>query len=72
MNRWFIALAGTALQLCLGTVYAWSYFQKPLVDAYGWSNSQVAWTFSLAICCLGLAAAWGGLNFPALARDDWR
>jgi MFS transporter, OFA family, oxalate/formate antiporter len=61
-NRWFIALAGTALQMCLGTVYAWSYFQKPLVDAYGWSNAQVAGTFSIAICCLGLAAAWGGLQ----------
>jgi OFA family oxalate/formate antiporter-like MFS transporter len=53
---------GTLLQLCLGTVYAWSYFQKPLVAAYGCSNSQVAWGFSLAICFLGLAAAWGGLN----------
>ena len=63
-NRWFIAVVGTALQLCLGTVYAWSYFQKPLVEAYGWSNAQVAWTFSLAICCLGLAAAWGGLQLP--------
>jgi len=61
-DRWFIALAGTAMQLCLGTVYAWSYFQKPLVEAYSWSNTQVAWTFSLAICCLGLAAAWGGLR----------
>lgn len=59
-NRWGIALAGTALQLCLGTVYAWSYFQQPLVDAYGWSNAQVAWAFSLAICCLGLTAAVGG------------
>lgn len=65
-NRWFIALAGTGLQLCLGTVYAWSYFQKPLVETYGWSNSQVAWTFSLAICCLGLAAAWGGLQLSRL------
>jgi MFS transporter, OFA family, oxalate/formate antiporter len=65
-NRWFIALAGTALQVCLGTVYAWSYFQKPLVEAYGWSNTQVAWTFSLAICCLGLAAAWGGVQLPRL------
>jgi MFS transporter, OFA family, oxalate/formate antiporter len=63
-RRWFIALAGTAIQLCLGTVYAWSYFQKPLIEAYGWSNAQVAWTFSLAICCLGLAAAWGGLQLP--------
>jgi len=53
---------GTLLQLCLGTVYTWSYFQKPLVTAYGCSNSQVAWGFSLAICFLGLSAAWGGLN----------
>ena len=45
-------------------MYAWSYFQKPLVEAYGWSNAQVTWTFSLAICCLGLAAAWGGLQLP--------
>ena len=59
-NRWIIALVGAWLQLFLGTVYAWSYFQKPLVDAYGWTNTQVAWAFSLAICFLGLAAAWGG------------
>ncbi len=65
-NRWWIAAAGTVLQLCLGTVYAWSYFQKPLVDAYGWSNTQVAWVFSLAICCLGLAAAWGGMNLEKI------
>ena len=63
-NRWLIAAAGTALQLCLGTVYAWSYFQGPLMERYGWTNAQVSWTFSLAICCLGLAAAWGGLQLP--------
>jgi OFA family oxalate/formate antiporter-like MFS transporter len=62
MNRWGIAWAGTALQLCLGTVYAWSFFQKPLVEWQGWTNTQVAWVFSLAICFLGLAAAWGGMN----------
>lgn len=50
------------MQLCLGTVYAWSYFQKPLSEAYHWSNTQVAWVFSLAICFLGVAAAWGGMN----------
>ncbi len=64
VHRWRIALAGTALQLCLGTVYAWSYFQNPLVKTYGWSNTQVTWAFSLAICCLGLASAWGGLQLP--------
>ena len=63
-NRWLIALMGTMLQLALGTVYAWSYFQKPLVERYGWSNGQVAWAFSLAIAALGLAAACGGVALP--------
>ena len=63
-NRWWIAVMGTLLQLCLGSVYAWSYFQKPLVEGYGWSNTQVAWTFSLAIGFLGLAAAVGGVCLP--------
>jgi OFA family oxalate/formate antiporter-like MFS transporter len=53
---------GTVLQICLGTVYAWSYFQKPVMAEFGWNNTQVMWIFSLAICMLGLAAAWGGIN----------
>ncbi|MEI7614368.1 MAG: OFA family MFS transporter, partial [Betaproteobacteria bacterium] len=65
-NRWFICLMGTLLQICLGTAYAWSYFQKPLGDAFGWSNSLTAWAFCLAICFLGLAAAWGGMNLAKI------
>ena len=61
-NRWLIAVMGTMLQLCLGTVYAWSVFKEPLKQACGWNNTQVQLTFSLAICSLGLAAAWGGIN----------
>ena len=61
-NRWLVAIMGTLLMVCLGTVYAWSFFQKPLIAAYGWSNSEVMWAFNLAICFLGLAAAWGGIN----------
>lgn len=34
----------------------------PLMNRYHWSNTQVSWVFSLAICFLGLAAAWGGMN----------
>lgn len=52
--------------LNLGTVYAWSFFQKPLCETYGWSNSQVVWTFSLAITFLGLSAAAGGLLLPRI------
>lgn len=63
-NRWLIAIMGTMLQLVLGTVYAWSFFQKPIMTEFGWTNVQVMWIFSLAICALGLAAAWGGMNLP--------
>lgn len=61
-NRWQIAIACTILQLCLGTVYAWSYFQPLLVERFRWSNTDTSWAFSLNICCLGLSAAWGGVN----------
>lgn len=63
-RRWLVALAGTALQLCLGTVYAWSYFQKPLAATYAWNGTAVTGVFSLAIACLGLSAAAGGLLLP--------
>lgn len=63
-NRWLIAIMGTLMQLCLGTVYAWSYFQNPISETYRWSNTQVAWVFSIAIFMLGIAAASGGALLP--------
>lgn len=63
-NRWLIAIMGTLLMVILGSIYAWSFFQKPIVEQFGWSNSQVAWVFSTSITFLGLAAAWGGINLP--------
>jgi len=63
-NRWLVAIMGTLLQVALGTVYAWSYFQKPMMAKYGWTNAQAAWVFSLAILFLSFAATWGGINLP--------
>ena len=65
-NRWLIATACTVLQLCLGTVYAWSYFQPLLVEQFRWSNTETSWAFSLNICCCGLSAVWGGMNLARL------
>ena len=62
VNRWVVALAGTVLQLGLGTVYAWSYFQSLLVKSYRWSYTDTAWAFSLVILTVGLSAAWAGVN----------
>ena len=59
-KKWLIAIMGTLTQLSLGTVYAWSFFQTPITEMAGWSNTQVAWAFSLSIFMLGVMAAWGG------------
>ena len=59
-KKWLIAIMGTLTQLSLGTVYAWSFFQTPITELVGWSNTQVAWAFSLSIFMLGVMAAWGG------------
>jgi OFA family oxalate/formate antiporter-like MFS transporter len=65
-NRWVVAVMGTLLQLCLGTVYAWSFFQSLLVKSYRWSYTDTAWAFSLVILTLGISAAWAGVNLPKI------
>ncbi|PIS30947.1 oxalate:formate antiporter [Candidatus Saganbacteria bacterium CG08_land_8_20_14_0_20_45_16] len=59
-NRWAVAIAGVIMQLLLGTVYGWSVFKTPLMEAHGWSGIQVGMAFTIAIFCLGTAAALGG------------
>lgn len=59
-KKWLIAIMGTVTHLMLGTVYAWSFFQTPVAESAGWTNSQAAWAFSLSIFMLGITAAWAG------------
>lgn len=60
-NRWIIALAGVAIQIALGAVYAWSVFRVPLATRFGWSISQVTLTFTISIAVLGVSAFFGGV-----------
>jgi OFA family oxalate/formate antiporter-like MFS transporter len=48
------------MQLLLGTVYGWSVFKKPLMESHGWTGVEVGLAFTIAIFCLGVAAAFGG------------
>jgi OFA family oxalate/formate antiporter-like MFS transporter len=59
-KRWGIAAAAVAMQLCLGTVYAWSIFKKPLMSAHGWSETQTQTTFMIASLMFAVAVAFGG------------
>jgi OFA family oxalate/formate antiporter-like MFS transporter len=59
-NRWLIAASAVGIHISIGSVYAWSVISKPMIAEYGWTLKQVSLTFSIAICCLGLSAAFLG------------
>lgn len=63
-SRGLVALFCTLLQLCFGTVYAWSYFGTILVRQFNWTYSQTSTAFSITIFSLGLSAAWAGSVLP--------
>jgi OFA family oxalate/formate antiporter-like MFS transporter len=60
-NRWVIAIAAVVMQVCLGAVYGWSVFVKPLVATEHWVLTDVSLTFTLAIAFLGVGTVIGGL-----------
>jgi len=66
-GRWLVAVMGTVLQIGLGTVYAWSFFQKPMKAHFGLgTDAPIAWVFSLSIFFLGVSAAIGGVLMPVV------
>jgi OFA family oxalate/formate antiporter-like MFS transporter len=60
-NRWGIAVAAVIMQICLGAVYGWSVFVKPLIATEHWTLIRVSLNFTLAILFLGLGTIVGGL-----------
>lgn len=59
-KRWWIAVAAVAMQLCFGTVYAWSIFKKPMMAANGWSETQTQTAFMIYCTVFPLCVAIGG------------
>ncbi|MEQ9000286.1 MAG: OFA family MFS transporter [Coleofasciculus sp. B1-GNL1-01] len=53
-GRWFLIPLGSLVLLCLGTVYSWSIFRKPLEDLFGISATQslLPFTFLLVLYAL--------------------
>ncbi|MEQ1747239.1 MAG: OFA family MFS transporter [Saprospiraceae bacterium] len=64
-NRWRVPPAALAIHLCIGQIYAYSVFNKPLAQLIGvdqpaegdWSLVQIGYVFSIALFCLGASAA---------------
>ena len=62
-NRWRVALGAVLVHLCIGSVYAWSTFNRPITQLFGdqpWWFKPPYTTFTTALALLGLSAALGG------------
>jgi MFS family permease len=62
-NRWLIPVAAVAVHICIGSVYAWSTFNRPIKALFPtspWWFSPPYTTFTTALVLLGLSAAFGG------------
>ena len=51
-KRWWIAIAAFIIQLCLGTIYAWSVVKNELVANQGWAEVPTSVTFMIAIAVI--------------------
>src|SRR6476660_5993522 len=62
-SRWVIPIGAVCVHICIGSVYAWSTFNRPfqalLPNAPEWFSPPYT-TYSTALVLLGLSAAFGG------------
>ncbi|MEQ1749349.1 MAG: OFA family MFS transporter [Prosthecobacter sp.] len=64
-SRWLVPPAAIAVHMCIGQVYGFSVFKKPLAKALGitapgaldWTEADVGVAYSIALALLGLSAA---------------
>jgi MFS family permease len=64
-NRWLVPPAALAIHLCIGQIYAYSVFNKPMTQIIGitastaqdWQLTTLGWIFSIALFTLGASAA---------------
>ena len=62
-NRWLIPVGAVLVHVCIGSVYAWSTFNRPIQALFPdspWWFSPPYTTFTTALVLLGLSAAFGG------------
>ncbi len=64
-NRWLVPPAALSIHLCIGQIYAYSVFNRPMTQIIGinesfsedWKLTTLGWIFSIALFTLGASAA---------------
>ena len=57
--RWFYLGIGVIAMLFAGVLYAWSILKTPLTNEFGWSASQLALNFTIAMSCFCIGGLLG-------------
>ena len=64
VNRWLIPIGAVAVHICIGSVYAWSTLNRPILALFSQSTlvvqSSLHHIFDGPCASLGLSAAFGG------------
>jgi len=48
-KKYFVVLGAVFIQVCLGAIYAWSLYNQPLADKFGWDKDGILLAYSIAI-----------------------
>ena len=57
--RWFYLITGVIAMLFAGILYAWSILKAPFAAEFGWSASDLALNFTLAMSCFCIGGLLG-------------
>ncbi len=60
-KRWFYLATGVFAMLFSGVLYAWSILKIPFKAVFNWSDSSLAFNFTLTMCFFCLGAFFGSL-----------
>ncbi len=58
---WFVVTGGVLIMLMLGVTYTWSVFAGPLMEKYGWGQTEVQLAFSIMLAMFSLSMIPAGI-----------
>nr|WP_295973714.1 OFA family MFS transporter [uncultured Bacillus sp.] len=59
-NRWSVLVASAIINLCVGSIYAFSVFAGPLSKAHGWSMGEIMLAFTINAAIAPIPMILGG------------
>lgn len=65
-GRWFLIPLGMGVLLCLGTVYSWSIFRKPLEAELNLTATESLLPYTVALVCYSASMPIAGFYIPKL------